>query len=565
VDATPISGPACMYSTPVASRASAEPTTFVIVSTTLGFRPRRWSDGVGTKVALDLAASKLPRAVKTLVAAGWHVEADGKLYRPAGAIRVEVRSGTDWFELHGTVTFGTAEAPLPALLAALRRGEKTVVLGDGTYGMLPEDWLARYGFLAGLGAREDGHLRFGRRQVGLLDALLASLPEATCDAAFARAREEIRRFDGIRPADPSADFAGELRGYQRDGLGWFHFLRRFGFGGCLADDMGLGKTVQALALLDARRAERARAEAEGATPAGPRASLVVVPRSLVFNWTAEAARFAPKLRVLDHTRADRRRTGERFEDYDLVLTTYGTLRRDAAALLDARLDYVILDEAQAIKNAGTETAKAARLLQAEHRLALSGTPVQNHLGELWSLFEFLNPGMLGSASAFGPNGATARDPDAPTRALLARALRPFVLRRTKEQVAPELPSRLEQTLWCDLGPEQRVRYDELRHHYRRTLGERVRHGGIARSAVHILEALLRLRQAACHPGLIDRSRAGEPSAKLEVLLSRLAEVAAEGHASTPSASRTRTSTAPPGTARPTWRASRRIPTVGSSS
>ena len=184
--------------------------------------------------------------------------------------------------------------------------------------------------------------------------------------------------------------------------------------------MGLGKTVQVLAMLESRRAAREAAADTG----GPRPepSLVVVPRSLVFNWKEEAARFTPKLRVLDHTGAGRSRPGEHFEDYDLVLTTYGTLRRDAPSMKDVRFDYVILDEAQAIKNAATESAKAARLLRGDHRLALSGTPVQNHLGELWSLFEFLNPGMLGAASMFGADGSGAKSLDADALAVVARAL-----------------------------------------------------------------------------------------------------------------------------------------------
>ncbi len=487
----------------------------------LGFRPSRESaapDARGAAV-LELAPGRLPRAVRTLVLEGWHVEVEGRVYRHPGALRIEVTSGIDWFDLGGTVEFGDVAAPLPAVLAAVRRGETIVPLGDGTYGVLPEEWLARYGLLAGLGTPEDGRLRLRRGQVGVLDALLASQPQATWDEAFARAREELRRFERVAPADPPPAFAGRLRGYQREGLGWLHFLGRLGWGGCLADDMGLGKTVQALALL-ASRAHPARAR---------RPSLVVVPRSLVFNWKQEAARFTPQLRVLDHTGVGRAAPGEHFREYDVVLTTYGTLRRDAAALAAVEFDYIVLDEAPAIKNAGTQTARAARALRGAHRLALSGTPVENHLGELWSLFEFLNPGMLGAASVFRLAGAGAREPSPETRALLARALRPFILRRTKEQVLRELPPKSEQTLYCELDAPQRAVYDELRDHYRRTLLARVAREGLNRATLQVLEALLRLRQAACHPGLIDRSLRDEPSAKLEVLLPRLAEVAEGGH------------------------------------
>ncbi len=488
--------------------------------TDLGFRKRAafpYEGGPAWGAVLELATRHLPRVVRELLKDGWHVEAEGKIFRHPGAFRIEVSTGMDWFELRGGVEFGDTIAPLPEVLAALRRGEQAVRLGDGTYGMLPEAWLKKYGLLAGLGRSEDDHVRFTRSQIGLLDALLASQPEASWDEAFQRAREELQRFDGIKPAGPPPGFNGELRPYQRDGLGWLQFLEQFGFGGCLADDMGLGKTIQVLAFLDSRRERRA----------GP--SLVVVPRSIVFNWKAEAARFTPELRVLDYTGPDRARLRDRFTEADLVITTYGTLRRDVPFFAGVQFDCVILDEAQAIKNSGTDSAKAARLLRGGRRLALSGTPVENHLGELWSLFEFLNPGMLGAASAFGQEGVLARNPDEETRRLLARGLRPFILRRTKGQVASDLPPKLEQTLYCELEPAERRVYDELREHYRRSLLGRIERDGLGRTKILVLEALLRLRQAACHLGLIDRTRVEEPSAKLEVLLSRVAEVLDEGH------------------------------------
>jgi SNF2 family DNA or RNA helicase len=372
------------------------------------------------------------------------VEAQGKLYREAGDFRIEVTSGIDWFELHGGATFGDQEVPLPTLLAALRRGEDLVPLGDGSFGLLPEEWLKKYVTLAGVGTPEGDHLRFRRTQVGLLDVLLAEQPEARFDKRFERARERLRQFQGVAPADPPAGFQGQLRGYQRDGLGWLHFLREFGFGGCLADDMGLGKTVQVLALLEARRALRAATRKRRRPPP----SLVVVPRSLVFNWKEEAARFTPKLRVLDNTGIGRARPGEQFDKTDVILTTYGTLRKDIVDLKDYPFDYAILDEAQAIKNASSQSAKAARLIHAEHRLALSGTPVENHLGELWSLFEFLNPGMLGKAVELGKADVGLRKADEDNLPLLAKALRPFLLRRTKEQVAKDLPAKSEQTVYC---------------------------------------------------------------------------------------------------------------------
>ncbi|MCZ6623167.1 MAG: DEAD/DEAH box helicase [Deltaproteobacteria bacterium] len=492
----------------------------------LGFRRTSFTEDQ----ELELPPNRLPTVVRALLNEGWHVEAQGKLYRMPGQFRIEVSSGVDWFELRGGAQFDETMVKLPELLRALKRGETTVRLDDGTFGMLPEEWVKKYGLLAGLGTVQEDHLRFTRQQIGLLDALLASEPQVTGDAVFERARAELQRFERIEPAHPPSGFVGQLRDYQRDGLGWLCFLQRFGFGGCLADDMGLGKTVQVLALLDSRRELRANgtpAKTDARMRPGP--SLVVVPRSLVFHWKQEAARFTPKLRVLDHTGMARLKPGGHFDGYDLVITTYGTLRSDAVLFKDVSFDYCILDEAQTIKNARTLSAKAVRLLRADHRLALSGTPVENHLGELWSLFEFLNPGMLGNASVFRMGGVKGRNPDVKTRSLLARALRPFILRRTKGQVARELPQKTEQTLYCELEPRQRKLYDELRQYYRSRVLTHLERDGMNKVKFQVLEALLRLRQVACHPGLIDKTRVAEPSAKIVVLLSQIDQVLEEGH------------------------------------
>ncbi|MBN2338453.1 MAG: hypothetical protein JXP48_07920, partial [Acidobacteria bacterium] len=276
-----------------------------------GFRPRRGLRGV---TAWSITENRLAGAVRDLVGAGWHVEADGKTFRSPGALTLRVTSGIDWFELHGAADFGGSRVPIPRLLTALRRRQGAVRLDDGGYGMLPEEWVSKYRILAGLGHDEGDHVRFRTHQVGLLDALLETEPEVSCDALFGHIRDEMRRFAGVLPADAPPGFRGELRGYQREGLGWFHFLDRFNLGGCLADDMGLGKTVQVLALLEERRALRGPGNAP---------SLVVMPRSLVFNWIEEARRFTPALRVLAHTGSDR--DPGRFDGCDAVFTTYGTL------------------------------------------------------------------------------------------------------------------------------------------------------------------------------------------------------------------------------------------------
>jgi SNF2 family DNA or RNA helicase len=412
---------------------------------------------------------------------------------------------------------------LPDLLKAADKGDTTITLPDGSVGVLPEDWLRKYGFLTGLGEAEGGVLKFSKNQASLLDSMLASQPDITFDDGFDRARKSLQSFQGIQPLDPPNMFQGELRPYQREGLGWLNYLEEFQFGGVLADDMGLGKTVQVLAQLARWR--------ESGSRQGP--SLIVVPKSLIFNWVQEASRFAPDLRVLDYTGPNRQNMVPKFRRYDLIVTTYGTLRSDIVELSKIEFDYVILDEAQAIKNADSQAAKAARLLKGKNRLAMSGTPIENHLGELWSLFEFINPGMLGTASVFKRLALAATGSDPVAREALAKSLRPFILRRTKKQVVKDLPEKTEQILHCDLEPEQRAYYDQLREHYRLTLlkneASAVSGGKFATNKIEVLEALLRLRQAACHPGLIDPDKRQESSAKLDILLPHMEEVIEEGH------------------------------------
>jgi superfamily II DNA or RNA helicase len=492
---------------------------------------------------LTMAKGKLAELITELVREGWRVDATGVRYRTPGVTRASVSSGIDWFDLDLVVEYEGVAVPLPTLLDALRKRQSTVTLSDGSVGLLPVEWLSRLGPALAAGSAHANVTRFTRSQVGLLDALLSTLPDVSADETFERARARLHEFAGVTAVDPAPTFVGTLREYQREGLGWLNFLREFHLGGCLADDMGLGKTVQVLALLDALRKQRVDAGERG------KPSIIVVPRSLVFNWLREAARFAPKLHVLDLSNARGRLRGLKAvtpahlaetkpaDAVDVIVTTYGMLRRDIAHLRAIEFEYAILDEAQAIKNADTASAKAARLLRARHRLALSGTPIENRLDELWSLFEFLNPGMLGAASAFrlmtdvtaeAISSGTSDDPSG-SRQILARALRPVILRRTKEQVAPDLPDRIEQTLLVDLTTPQRKFYLELLERSRRSVFDEVDRVGVGRARMHILEALLRLRQAACAPVLADPSKVHLPSAKLDALVPMLEEIVTEGH------------------------------------
>jgi SNF2 family DNA or RNA helicase len=317
-------------------------------------------------------------------------------------------------------------------------------------------------------------------------------------------RALLERVGGASGAcDIPADFRGELRPYQREGVAWLQALRDAGLGAVLADDMGLGKTVQALCAVRGR-------------------TLVVCPRSVIFNWQAEIARFRPALRVaLYH--GPRRELG----DADVTVTTYATLRNDVDVLGRTRWDTVVLDEAQNIKNPDSQAARAAYALDAGFRLSLSGTPVENRLDELWSQLHFANRGLLGGRRDFAERyEAPITDGDARAAERLRRRIRPFVLRRLKREVATELPPRTDAVLTCELEPSERAVYDAVRAAVRADVVERLGAGG--GNVMAALEALLRLRQAACHVGLVPGHEA-PTSSKIEALMDALGDVVADGH------------------------------------
>ena len=477
------------------------------------------------------AREAIGNVIPALFAAGLVPQLEGRPLRTFVAGRGTVHTAGEWLEVAGAVEFTDQTSSLPELLRRRLLPEGLLELGDGSFGLLPERWLRRIETLRQLGPDlDDRQIRLPLSQALVLDAMLAHDGEDfTVDAPFAALRERFAAFRSVAPAMEPASFCGELRPYQRQGLGWLSFLREFGLGGCLADDMGLGKTVQVLAYLATVCADTARAV---------RPSLLVAPRSVLTNWLAEAKKFVPSLRVLDFSKSDRWQASvEELAHSDLVLTTYGLLRTDAAEFEQRaqRFHHVILDEAHVAKNADSQTSKAVRLLRAHHRLAITGTPVENHLGELWSLFEFLNPGMLGRLNAFRGLFEAGTSPAALARhrQVVQGALRPVMLRRTKSQVLKDLPEKIEQTLWCDLEPDQRRRYDEMKRYYKQRLlaAPLPNESGVAAKdqGVVVLEALLRLRQAACHEALLDPARLESSSAKLDALLPRLEELAEEGH------------------------------------
>jgi len=354
---------------------------------------------------------------------------------------------------------------------------------------------------------------------------LANLDQHGLFTGGEAARERARRLtqlDRIEPVRPPGSLKAELRPYQQLGLNWLQFLREFGFGGILADDMGLGKTIQTLAHLllekDAGRLDR---------PA-----LIIAPTSLLGNWHSEAARFTPNLRCLVHHGNDRAQNADAWRDADLVITSYALAWRDEALLNEQTWSFVILDEAQAIKNPRTKMAKAIYSLKASHRLCLTGTPLENHLGDIWALMRFLMPGFLGSWQHFNEHYRKPierqRDPDR-FNALITR-LSPFLLRRTKDIVARELPAKTEITQTVALEGPQRALYDSIRATMEKRVKDLLKKKGLANSQIEILDALLKLRQACCDPALvkIDAAKNVEVSAKLDWLIPTLTEMVEEG-------------------------------------
>ena len=446
-------------------------------------------------------------------------ETDSKRYFLGySSIDIRIEEGRDWFDIYANVRFGDYEIPFIKLKNLILGQKKEFTLPNGEIAVIPEVWLTKYSELFAFVEYDTDTDKLMLQKHHL--ALVKDLEDDNlAKTMMSRKLEKLRSFGEIEPHQMPLEFVGTLRPYQKAGYDWLHFLNQYRFGGCLADDMGLGKTVTTLALLQAQK------EAGVAQP-----SLLIMPTSLLYNWELEARKFTPNLRVLCYTGTSREKNTQQFDQYDLVLTSYGLARIDIELLKEYRFNYVILDESQAIKNPSSHTSRALRELNATHRLILTGTPLENTTMDLWSQMTFVNPGLLGSQSFFRTQfqmPIEKRNDDRQTQKLYA-LVKPFLLRRHKSQVALDLPPKVENIQYCTMTEDQEQRYEEAKSYYRNLILAQIEENGVAKSQIMVLQGLSKLRQLANHPRMVEPTYAGE-SGKLDEIIAKLETILSANH------------------------------------
>lgn len=443
---------------------------------------------------------------------GWEVLARGQSLKLGGSFEMRSKSETDWFDLQVDFKFENQTIGLPQLLYALKSGQRTIKLGDGSTGLLPEEWLSRFAPLLGIGKQIEGGLRLSKVQALFYSATLTENDKFTGDKKFSSLKKILRDLTLLEPIEPDQRFKGILRDYQKEGLSWLRVISDHQIGGILADDMGLGKTIQILSLLCQPKKHT-------------KPTLILAPKSLIFNWENEAKKFTPDLKVFAYTGANRRLQKENLLKADLILTTYHTMRNDIDVFKTIDFDFLILDEAHQIKNSQSQANQAARLLRADKKIALTGTPIENSLMDLFSILGVVTPGLVSEAQA----QRWVKENEPAKIQLLGRALGPFLLRRTKDQVLKDLPEKSEQVLYCELSDIERKKYDDLKNYYWGQLSGKIQDVGLGKAKIQVLEALLRLRQASCHLGLLDDSKRQMASSKFEMVLEQIDVLIQDGH------------------------------------
>lgn len=430
-------------------------------------------------------------------------------------ITMGVKSDIDWFELEINVQFGHQKVNLREIKKALINKRKFIKLGDGTLGIIPEEWLKKFASYFKAGEVKNNAIKISDYQFNIIDELYEGIDDAPGFLLkLQQKKERLLNLKKVKDVSIPKTVKAQLRPYQQEGLNWLNFLDENQLGGCLADDMGLGKTLQVIAFLAYLKAHK-----KTTLP-----NLVIAPTSLIFNWENEVEKFCPSLKVLDYIGSKRKEQVEHFSSSDIVLTTYGSVLNDIEVLREMEFSYVVLDESQAIKNPNSKRYKAVRLLQSKNRLVLTGTPIENNTFDLYAQMNFLNPGLLGSINHFKKEFSDAIDKAKNEEAsiLLGKMINPFLLRRTKSQVATELPEKTENVLYCDMGAEQRKVYDFFKDKYRNYLLDKFDEKGAAKSQIYVLEGLTKLRQICNSPELLnDEEDYGKASVKLDILIENI--------------------------------------------
>jgi superfamily II DNA or RNA helicase len=429
--------------------------------------------------------------------------------------KIYISSNTDWFDARVDIFFGEHKVTVAEVKRALANKQQFVQLSDGTLGILPEEWIKKYSLLFRVGEGKTDSLKLSRYHLSVVDELYENRNENELTLQLEEKYGKLKEFTEIKEIDPPAGLQNVLRPYQVAGYQWLNYLHEVNWGGILADDMGLGKTVQALSFLEHYKKEKSGLKA-----------LVVCPTTLIYNWENEIKKFTPGLTYHIHHGSGRTRIQEEMNGHDITITTYGTLRGDIKMLVNVEFDYVILDESQAIKNPVSKVTRAACLLKAKHRLCMSGTPLQNNTFDIYAQMSFLNPGMLGTMEFFRQEFSIPIDKFAEEerKEHLKKILYPFILRRTKEQVARDLPEKQEMVLYCEMENEQRSIYDAYRNDYRDKILGTIQEQGIQRSQLTILQGLMKLRQICDSPAILNEEEKFENhSIKLDELAREITE------------------------------------------
>ncbi len=428
---------------------------------------------------------------------------------------IHVSSGVDWFDAKVEIEFGKERVGIDDIKNALVNKQSFVQLGDGTLGILPDEWLKRYSLLFKVGDDNNNKLRLSKYHMSVIDDLYENRDETELSFELDEKFERLRAFKNIPEIEPPKHLQPILRPYQASGFQWLSYLNDVSWGGILADDMGLGKTIQALTMLHHYK-----------FTTGELKAIVICPTTLIYNWRNEVQKFTPKLTYHVHHGSIRDRDAAELQKHNIIITTYGTLRSDIQLLLKINFDYVVLDESQAIKNPSSKVTKAACLLNAKNRLCMSGTPLQNNTFDIFAQMNFLNPGLLGSMEYFRNEFANPIDKfgEQEPKDHLRKLLYPFILRRTKEQVAKDLPDKTETILFCEMEKEQRDIYEAYRDSYRSKILGEIDQQGIGKSQLTILQGLMKLRQICDSPAILnEEDKYPNHSIKLEELTRELTE------------------------------------------